>query len=80
MPAMPMIHSHAFTRRAIQVCLVFVLLVTGTVVPFSGVAADSTAWHGEYYNSKDLSGSPAVVRDDADISTFRGAPRPRWPA
>ncbi len=73
---MPKIHSHAFTRRAIQVCLVLVLFVTGTVAPFSGVAADSTAWHGEYYNSKGLSGSPAVVRDDANISFSWGTSAP----
>jgi hypothetical protein len=35
-------------------------------------------WRGEYYNSTDLSGSPALVRDDAQINFDWGTGSPAW--
>jgi hypothetical protein len=45
-------------------------------------AAPSQAWSGEYFSNPDLSGSPVLVRSDADINFDWGAgsPDPRVPA
>jgi hypothetical protein len=35
-----------------------------------------SAWRGEYYNNRDLSGAPVVVRDDANVDFNWGAAAP----
>ena len=53
------------------------LLLTGVLVPALGVSADpSVAWRGEYYNNVNLSGAPALVRDDASVNFNWGANSP----
>jgi len=44
--------------------------------------AGSSGWRGEYYNNKDLSGSPVLVRNDADLdfNWGTGAPAAGLPA
>lgn len=37
-----------------------------------------TNWKGEYFNNMNLSGSPALVRDDAAINFYWGSGSPDW--
>lgn len=52
-----------------KIVLAAALVVIGLLTPALGVSADpSPSWRGEYYNNVNLTGSPALVRDDTNIS------------
>ncbi len=51
-----------------KIVLATVLVVIGLLTPALDASADpSTSWRGEYYNNINMSGSPALVRDDANV-------------
>ncbi len=56
--------------------------IGGASVRFSLQPASFTAWKGEYFSNRDLSGEPALVRDDAnlDFNWGDGAPASDLPA
>ena len=64
------VNSHRrVVRLALMVGLIVLLLSAAMVAPSLGVSADpSAAWRGEYYNNVNLTGAPALVRDDATIN------------
>lgn len=70
-----------FTRRrvlraSLSLALAAVLLLTNIAVFGMAVSADSIVWRGEYYNNTDISGTPAMVRDDAGIDFNWGSGSP----
>jgi hypothetical protein len=56
--------------------------IGGASARFSFQPASFTGWKGEYYSNRDLSGEPALVRDDAnlDFTWSDGAPANDLPA
>lgn len=55
---------------------------TRTPTPTASPTPAFTGWRGEYYGNRDLTGAPALVRNDAELA-FRwgaGAPAPGLPA
>ena len=53
-------------RGAVVMALVCAVLTMGAPVAAAPAREDST-WHGEYFNNTTLSGTPALVREDAQI-------------
>ncbi len=61
--------------RSIRFSLgIFLLLLLAALAPAAGASSPATlgtvAWTGEYYNNINLSGSPALVRDDPSINFY----------
>ena len=56
----------AVTGRICKLVLVAVILSLGVIGSLTAVSADP-GWRGEYYNNVTLSGTPAVVRTDANV-------------
>ncbi len=63
---------HSWSRITLATVL---LLSALSFIPLT-VSADSVTWRGEYYNNKDISGSPALIRDDSSISFNWGTSAP----
>ena len=67
-----------------HICAVFCLALTAALpmsVPAAGPSApgaDTGSWRGEYYNNRNLSGSPELVRNDPEINFIwqGGSPAP----
>jgi hypothetical protein len=59
-----------------QVAVVILLALALIVVSFpstpQAVTYPDASWRGEYYNNKELSGTPALVRDDGAIDFYWG--------
>jgi hypothetical protein len=66
--------THPLLRWASRALLVLVLLAAA--VPPLGASASVPPFRGEYYNNRSLSGSPALVRDDAAINFSWGTGSP----
>jgi hypothetical protein len=74
-----MAHPHWF-RLGLGLFFVVWLAITG---PSPAFAFDTTSvWQGEYYSNQDLSGDPALTRDDPaiDFDWGTGSPDPAIPA
>ncbi len=68
-------------KRALASLMSTAILLTLLVAPAAVSAAD-TGWQGEYFSNRWLSGSPTLIRTDANVA-FRwgtGSPDPRIPA
>ena len=63
-------------RLWLNVWLVVLLLLTSALSLASSVSADSVSWRGEYYNTTNLTGTLALVRDDASIDFSWGTGSP----
>jgi hypothetical protein len=64
-------------RPIAVVALIALLVLVGALAPALPVAAQvSVPWHGEYFNNITLSGTPALIRDDANINFSWGAGSP----
>ncbi len=66
-------------RSALQaLCCALLLLAPLAALPAPAVAQAAPLWHGVYHNSTNLTGLPALVRDDAHINFDwdTGAPGP----
>ncbi|MGB8645515.1 MAG: PA14 domain-containing protein [Anaerolineae bacterium] len=64
---------------------VVLLVLVAALAPTAGASAPATpgavAWTGEYYNNTNLSGAPALVRDDPTLNFYWPAntsPAPGW--
>jgi len=61
-------HRHV-SIQVIRLGLIALLVLVGVVIPAVGVAADpALPWRGEFYNNVNLTGAPALVRDDACVN------------
>ncbi len=65
-------------RLVVNVWLAVLLLLTGALAAGSSVSADAISFRGEYYNTTDLTGPLALVRDDPiiDFNWGSGSPAP----
>lgn len=63
-------------RRSLQWIFALVALASVLAVPERAAAESTNGWFGEYYGNPYLSGSPALVRDDAVIDFFWGPGTP----
>ncbi|HOQ97751.1 MAG TPA: PA14 domain-containing protein [Anaerolineae bacterium] len=59
--------------------LLLALVLIALVVPPLAVSAATPAFRGEYYNNRDLSGAPVLVRDDAAVNFNWGNGSPGSP-
>jgi hypothetical protein len=59
----------------VLVCALFLVNNAATAAP----ARDDSTWHAEYFNSRDMSGTPALVREEAtiDFDWKLGSPGPQ---
>ena len=59
----------------VLVCALFLVNNAATAAP----ARDDTTWHAEYFNNRDMSGTPALVREEAtiDFDWKLGSPGPQ---
>lgn len=65
--------AHRWLHRLSRLLLTLVLLAL--VVPPLPASAATPPFRGEYYNNRDLSGVPALVRDDAAVNfSWSGSP------
>ena len=61
--------------RALQIMGIVLLALMAASFPPStpqAVTYPDAFWRGEYYNNRDLSGTPALVRDDGVIDFYWG--------
>lgn len=60
-------------------CLVLALVLIALALPPLSASAATPTFRGEYYNSRNLTGAPVLVRDDAAINFDWGAGSPGSP-
>jgi len=61
----------------VRIAALVVMVAAGVLAPAAKVSADPEMyWRGEYYNSMDLSGFPALVRDDTEVNFDWGVGSP----
>jgi hypothetical protein len=57
-----------FVNKTENLSIVFAAaLLLGLILP-TVASAQASSWHAEYFNSRDLNGSPVIVRDESEIN------------
>ena len=64
------------SMRSVGLAILVLLLVAAAVVPISALAEATADWRGEYYNNVNLTGSPVLVRMDAQVNFDWGSSAP----
>jgi hypothetical protein len=68
--------KRTFSGVRLGIIILLTLACVGVMLPVALSAQDAFPWRGEYFNNRNLSGSPVVVRDDAAIGFDWGANSP----